>query len=52
MADDAWPYCHAGRDGDCIWKECPQIKDNEPETTGRHCPRDVKAMKDGLYDEV
>lgn len=33
--------CHAGRDGDCIWKDCPQLRDKEPETTGRHCPLDV-----------
>jgi len=34
-------YCHAGRDGDCVYPDCPQIKDNEPLTTGRHCPLDV-----------
>lgn len=33
-------YCHGGRDGECNWKRCPQIRDNEPETTGRHCPLD------------
>lgn len=33
--------CHAGRDGDCIWKDCPQLRDNEPTATGRHCPLDV-----------
>lgn len=32
--------CHAGKDGECSWKECPQHRDKEPETTGRHCPRD------------
>lgn len=32
------PMCHAGMDGDCFWKECPQNRDNEPATTGRHCP--------------
>lgn len=31
-------YCHADRDGDCSWKECPQLADNEPEATGRDCP--------------
>lgn len=30
--------CHAGRDGDCSWKGCPQLRDNEPESTGRACP--------------
>lgn len=32
--------CHADRDGDCVWKECPQLRDGEPERSGRHCPRD------------
>lgn len=32
--------CHAGRDGECHWKECPQIADGEPEASGRHCPLD------------
>lgn len=32
------PICHANREGDCEWKDCPQIRDNEPATTGRHCP--------------
>lgn len=30
--------CHAGKDGDCIWPECPQLKDGEPAATGRTCP--------------
>lgn len=33
--------CHAGKDGDCIWPGCPQIRDDEPAKTGRHCPLDV-----------
>lgn len=32
------PGCHAGKDGDCIWPECPQEKDGEPATSGRSCP--------------
>lgn len=32
--------CHAGQDGDCNWSKCPQLRDNEPHTTGRHCPID------------
>lgn len=32
--------CHAHEDGDCTWKGCPQLRDNEPEKTGRHCPLD------------
>lgn len=33
-------YCHAGRDGECFAKNCPQLRDNEPFATGRHCPLD------------
>ena len=36
--------CHAaGRnsDGDCYWPGCPQIRDGEPEKSGRHCPLDT-----------
>lgn len=32
--------CHSGRDGDCAWSECPQIRDGEPHKSGRHCPLD------------
>lgn len=35
------PKCHSGHDGDCDWKECPQLKDKEPEKSGRHCPYDI-----------
>lgn len=34
--------CYAGSDGDCIWKDCPQLRDNEPEATNRHCPLDTE----------
>ena len=30
--------CHAGQDGDCIWSECPQNRDGEPQKSGRSCP--------------
>ena len=30
--------CHAGRDGDCTWSGCPQLRDGEPKATGRNCP--------------
>lgn len=30
--------CQAGRDGECIWSECPQIRDGEPHLSGRYCP--------------
>ena len=33
--------CHAGRDGDCDWKHCPQSRDNDPKASGRHCPFDT-----------
>lgn len=32
------PRCHAARDGDCAWSECPQIRDDEPRRSGRTCP--------------
>ena len=34
-------FCHAHKDGDCTWEGCPQLRDNEPDTTGRHCPLDT-----------
>ncbi len=27
-------------DGVCTWKHCPQLRDNEPTKTGRHCQLD------------
>jgi hypothetical protein len=32
--------CAAGRDGECTNPQCPQLRDNEPRATGRHCPLD------------
>lgn len=32
--------CVAGRDGECSDPRCPQLRDNEPVRTGRHCPLD------------
>lgn len=32
--------CHGASDGECIWKSCPQLRDDEPHKTGRHCPLD------------
>ena len=32
------PNCHADRDGECSWSECPQARDNEPSKSGRYCP--------------
>ena len=33
--------CHADSDGDCIAATCPQLRDNEPTASGRHCPLDT-----------
>lgn len=33
--------CAAGRDGECINHQCPQLRDGEPRSTGRHCPLDT-----------
>lgn len=35
MADQN-PRCHAGRDGDCVWELCPQMRSRKP-----HCPLDA-----------
>lgn len=40
-AEHAPPHCHADRDGDCFWKDCPQLRENEPLKSGRHCPLDT-----------
>lgn len=31
-------HCHAQSDGDCDWEGCPQLRDGEPERSGRSCP--------------
>lgn len=36
--EPAPPRCHAARDGDCDWTECPQNRDGEPQRSGRTCP--------------
>ena len=33
-------HCHAAQDGECMWDRCPQLRDAEPKSTGRHCPLD------------
>lgn len=38
--------CAAGRDGDCTHPDCPQLRDNEPKATGRHCPLDTSDEDD------
>lgn len=32
--------CWADRDGECTHAGCPQLRDNEPAASGRHCPLD------------
>ncbi|WP_430229247.1 hypothetical protein [Paraburkholderia tropica] len=32
--------CGASRDGECGKSWCPQLRDNEPNNSGRHCPLD------------
>lgn len=32
--------CAAGKDGECGHRLCPQLRDNEPAASGRHCPLD------------
>ena len=34
-------WCHAHKDGECVWDECPQLRDGEPSWSGRHCPLEV-----------
>lgn len=37
---EAQRHCFAASDGECGWQGCPQIRDNEPQNSGRHCPYD------------
>ena len=30
--------CASNRDGECHHKQCPQLRDNEPQASGRSCP--------------
>jgi hypothetical protein len=34
--------CASDRDGDCTHTQCPQLRDNEPKRSGRHCPLDMR----------
>lgn len=34
-------HCRSDRDGECSWGGCPQLRDGEPEASGRHCPLDT-----------
>lgn len=39
-------FCRADDDGDCKYTLCPQLRDNEPAATGRHCPFDNKEERE------
>jgi hypothetical protein len=34
--------CRSKFDGECHWAGCPQLRDGEPEASGRHCPLDCE----------
>lgn len=34
-------HCQSDDDGHCTWTHCPQLRDNEPATSHRHCPLDM-----------
>jgi len=38
--------CQSDDDGYCDWPGCPQVRDKEPDTTGRHCPLDKEIEDD------
>lgn len=38
--------CAAARDGECRHANCPQLRDNEPKASGRHCPLDTQDDED------
>lgn len=40
LATSAPRVCWADRDGECTHAGCPQLRDNEPAASGRHCPLD------------
>ena len=40
-------YCAGGSDGECYHPGCPQLRDGEPEKSGRHCPLDTRGDDDG-----
>ena len=42
--------CQADDDGDCEWRDCPQLRDGEPAKTGRHCPFDCPPYTSEMED--
>lgn len=51
MMSERVNFCRACRDGECFWEECPQLRDNEPAATGRHCPLDKGCPRCLLADD-
>jgi len=43
VLDGVLTSCAAGKDGECAHKHCPQLRDNEPHKSGRHCPLDTNS---------
>lgn len=43
--------CHSGKDGECYWQHCPQLRDKEPAATRRHCPYDTNGETEALSDD-
>lgn len=43
--------CHASSDGECSWIHCPQLQNDEPASTGRHCPLDHRPDGVRVVDE-
>lgn len=41
LPESCYLGCHADHDSECTYEECPQLKDGEPEKSGRHCPFDL-----------
>ncbi|MGX9313657.1 hypothetical protein ACWXWE_13030 [Pantoea ananatis] len=46
VQDEPLEHCAAGKDGECYHRQCPQIRDIEPENSGRHCPLDNRRDED------
>jgi len=42
ISENSGERCHASTDGECSSAQCPQLKDNEPSISGRHCPLDTQ----------
>ena len=46
-------FCHAQKDGECEYSACPQVRDQEPVRSGRHCPLDrdvLERLQESLGD--